>query len=121
MKALLPVTIVAALCAGSALAACPVPTTVVVVPDGNKATRDEMIAAQRAVKAYDAEVKTYATCLQGELEAEIAKAGTTLTEADRTTLGKRYANLQNVEVDKLQKAADRFNAELKAFRAKNPG
>ncbi len=121
MKALLPVTIVAVLCAGPALAACLAPASNVVVPDGNSATREQMVAAQRAVKTYDAEVKTYAACLQGELDAEIARGGTTLTEADRLALGKRYASQQNAEVDKLQKVADRFNAALKTFRAKNPG
>lgn len=121
MKALLPVTIIAVLCSGPALAACLTPAGNVVVPDGNSATREQMVAAQRAVKAYDADVKTYAACLQNEHDAEIAKGGTTLTEADRAALGKRYANLQNVEVDKLQKVADQFNASLKAFKAKNPG
>jgi hypothetical protein len=31
-----------------------------------------------------------------------------------------YANRQNAEVEKLQKLADRFNVEVRAFKAKQP-
>ena len=43
-----------------------------------------------------------------------------MTEEQKTKVAGRYAERQNVEVDKLQKAADKFNTELKAFKAKNP-
>jgi hypothetical protein len=40
---------------------------------------------------------------------------------DRAKIAPEYAKLQNNEVDKLQKVADRFNVELRAFKAKNTG
>lgn len=120
MKALLPLTIIATLCAGAASAACTAPDAVAKIPNGSKATKDEMIAAQRSVKAYDAAVKEYAECLKTEQEAEIAAGGDKMSEEDKLRIASRYAERQNAEVDKLQKAADRFNIELKAFKAKNP-
>jgi len=120
MKALLSLTLAAALGCSTAFAACQAPTSSVSIPSGAKATKDEMVAAQKAVKAYDAEVKAYAECLRTDQDAEIAAAGDKLADDQRNKIVARYAELQNKEVDKLQKVADQFNAELKAWRAKNP-
>ena len=79
-----------------------------------------MIAAQRAVRAFDAAVKEYGECLKSAQEAEIAAAGDKLSDDMRTKIVSKYADKTNVEVDKLQKMADKFNAELKAYKAKNP-
>jgi hypothetical protein len=120
MKLMLPLTLTAALFAGQALADCAAPATDANIPNGSKATKEEMVAAQRAVKAYDAAVKTYSDCLKTAQDAEISAAGDKLTEEMRQKIVTKYADKTNVEVDKLQKMADKFNAELKAFRAKNP-
>lgn len=120
MKALLPLTIVATLFAGTASAACTAPDNIAKIPNGSKATKDEMVAAQRSVKAYDAAVKVFTDCLKTEQDAEIAAGGEKMTEDQKTKVAGRYAERQNVEVDKLQKAADKFNTELKAYKAKNP-
>ena len=85
------------------------------IPDGKSATRDAMVAAQKAVVAYDAAVKAYSSCLQQEQRAKIAAGG------DRTRLETEYSKLQNDEVSKLEKAAQRFNSELREFKAHNAG
>ncbi len=120
MKLILPLTLTALLFAGQALADCPPPGLDTNVPNGSKATKDEMVAAQRAVKAYNAAVETYSACLKTAQDAEIAAAGDKLTEDLRVKIVSKYADKTNAEVDKLQKMADKFNAELKAFKAKNP-
>lgn len=120
MKLLLPLSLTAALFAGQVMAACATPTNSVNVPNGSKASKDEMIAAQKAVKAYDADVKTYTECLKKEQDAEIAAGGDKMTDDQKAKVAGKYVDKQNVEVDKLQKIADKFNAELKAYKAKNP-
>jgi hypothetical protein len=97
-----------------AFADCQVPSDTVSIPNGNSATRDEMVAAQKAVKAFDAAVNTYSECLQQEQDAKVAAGG------DKQKLAKEYADLQNVQVEKAQKLADKFNVELRAYKAKNP-
>jgi hypothetical protein len=84
--------------AGSAYAACPEPAAVTDVPKGATATRDDMMAAQRAIKAYDTAVKAYTECLQqsGENPAK-----------------------GNDAIDKLTKIAQQFNNELRTFKEKN--
>jgi hypothetical protein len=99
----------------SARADCSAPAAAVQIPDGTTATRDQMVAAQRAVKAYDTAVKTYSDCLQHELDTQLAGGG------NKQLLEAQYDRLNNAEVDKLQKLAGKFNDELRAFKAKNSG
>lgn len=113
MKVLLTVSMLGMLAMGPAFADCTAPDGNVQIPSGDTATRDEMIAAQKAVKAYDATVKAYSECLQQEADAKIAAGG------DKAKISEEYAKRSNVEVDKLQKIADKFNVELRAFKAKN--
>ncbi|HWG75208.1 MAG TPA: hypothetical protein VN660_00260 [Steroidobacteraceae bacterium] len=94
---------------------CAAPAAAVQIPDGSTATRDQMVAAQRAVKAYDTAVKTYGDCLQHELDTKLAGGG------NKQQLEAQYDRLNNAEVDKLQKLAGKFNDELRAFKAKNSG
>jgi hypothetical protein len=120
MKLLLPLTAIAAFAAGVAHAECAKPDGKIVIPNGSKSTKDQMLAAQHAVKAYDAEVKKFGECVLGEQDAEIAKAGDKLKQEDRDKIVARYSKQITGEEEKLKKAADKFNAELKAYRAKNP-
>ncbi|HEX4050935.1 MAG TPA: hypothetical protein VHY19_08675 [Steroidobacteraceae bacterium] len=99
----------------SARADCTTPEAAVQIPNGTTATRDQMVAAQRAVKAYDTAVKTYGDCLQHELDAKLASGG------DKALLEAQYDLRNRAEVDKLQKLASKFNDELRAFKAKNSG
>lgn len=113
MKTLLTVSILATLTAGPVCADCAAPNDDVQIPNGNSATREQMLAAQRAVRAYNAEVKQFADCLQQEQDAKVAAGG------DQAKLAEEYAKRQNAVVDKLQQIADKFNVELKAFKTKN--
>jgi len=115
MKMLLPLCVLAMLTAGPALADCAAPDGTVQIPDGSMATREEMIAAQKAVVAYDAAVKTYTDCLAQEQQQKLDAGG------DKVKLQKHYAELNNSQVEKVQQLADKFNAELKAFKAKPAG
>jgi len=95
--------------------ACDAPAGVSDIPNGKTATREEMVAAQKAVVAYDAAVKAYSACLQDEQKAKVAAGG------DRAKLDMEYSKLQNDEVSKLEKAASKFNSELREFKARNAG
>jgi hypothetical protein len=115
MKILLPIVALAALSAGPVFADCAVPDNNVQIPDGSTATREEMVAAQKAVQAYDAAVKTYTDCLQQEQQQKLEAGG------DKAKLQKQYADLNNVQVEKVQQLAEKFNTELKAYKAKTAG
>ncbi|HWW21806.1 MAG TPA: hypothetical protein VNZ06_13480 [Steroidobacteraceae bacterium] len=77
---------------------CSEPTPFTEIPSGASATREQMLAAQRAMKAYDIAVKAFSDCLKD--------AGDT-------------SNRANVAIDKLEHMAQRFNVELHAFKERN--
>jgi hypothetical protein len=119
MKFLLPLSLLTALVAAPAFADCSAPSNEVKVPDGAAATKDEMIAAQRAVKDYNDTVKNYIDCITKEMDAKVAAGGDKLNDADRQKISKEYADMQNAAVERVQKVADKFNVELRAWKAKN--
>jgi hypothetical protein len=112
---MLTVSLLVVLAAGPAFADCAPPSDSVQIPDGATATRDQMIAAQRAVKAYDTAVKAYGACLQQDETAKVTAGG------DKDKLNVQYAKLNNAQVDKVTKVAAKFNDELRAYKAKNSG
>jgi len=116
MRRILTVSMMVALASGPgcAWADCSPPNVAAInIPNGTTATRDQMIAAQRAVKAYDTAVKAYGDCLQQQLDSQVAAGG------NKETLSVQYDKMNNDQVDKLQKLADKFNEELRAFKARN--
>jgi hypothetical protein len=100
MKIWVHLMIVAAIGIKTAAADCPPPNVQVQIPSGATATRDDMVAAQKAVKAYDNAVKEYSGCLSREA----------VVGSDR---------LEGIEVDRLKVVAAKFNTELKIFKEKN--
>jgi len=100
MKIWVQLLAVAAIGIKAASADCPLPAVQVQIPSGATASRDDMVAAQKAVKAYDNAVKEYSGCLQREA----------VVGSDR---------LETLEVDRLKQIAAKFNTELKIFKEKN--
>ena len=92
------ISIVVVLQASAAASVCRTPEAPPpAVPNGETANREEMVAAQAAMKAYNAAVVQYTQCIQ--------KAGGSATELNRI-------------VNQLEKLAVRFNAELRKFKQK---
>jgi hypothetical protein len=77
---------------------CEEPAALAQIPSGATATRDQMLSAQRAIKAYDLAVKAYSDCLH--------------ESGDTSSRG-------IVAVERLQQMADRFNTELRMFKERN--
>lgn len=118
MKVLLPLTLLAAVVAAPAFADCTVPTISITVPDGATATMEQMLAAQHAIRDSDAAVQKYADCLKAEQDAKIAAGGDSMKDEDKVKISADYVQRQNAVADKLQKIADQFNVEVRAYKAK---
>jgi len=115
---LLPLALITAMFSGTVLAECKEPAVAVVVPDGATATKEAMIGAKKAIAELNATVSDYQGCLDAERDARIAAGGDKLTDADRTKIANEYVLRANTVVDKLQKLADKFNLEVRAYKAK---
>lgn len=122
MKALLPIAMLAALIAGPAQADCSYPPPPDKLPDGNTATLEEMVAGQKAVKEYDKAINAYMACIKLEHDGAVSKIGDkptpdqkkALEDMDRVEIQKH-----NAAVDQLQSVADRFNEQVRVYKAKN--
>jgi hypothetical protein len=92
------ITVFVMLQAPAMASACKVPEEAPpAVPNGDTASREEMVAAQAAMKAYNTAVVQYTQCVQ--------KDGGSATELNRI-------------VNQLEKLAVRFNAELRKYKQK---
>ena len=61
------------LAAVQANAACPYPVAPGKFPDGNQATKDEMLAAKSQVVKYNTEMDTYLGCIKTEFDTRLAE------------------------------------------------
>jgi tagatose-1,6-bisphosphate aldolase non-catalytic subunit AgaZ/GatZ len=96
---------------GFAAAACEPPAPVP-LPDGATATRDQMLAAQAQVRAYQAAMNELLACIDSELETE----GEQAPDEFKSLMVSRH----NAAVAEMEGVAAAFNDQLRAFRAANP-
>ena len=116
MKALLPIAFAAATAA--AYADCPYPQAPTKIPDGATATLEDMVAGQKAVGAYQKAINDYTACIDKELDDAIAKGGDKLKPAQKADMQRVEAQKHNAAVDQLQAIADRFNEQVKVYKAR---
>jgi hypothetical protein len=122
MKALIPLTLAFALgAAAHAQAACVYPTAPAAPPDGNTATRDQMIAAKHDFDRFNGEMNVYLDCIKLETDSITPKDPSKLTADEKKKLAEQQkilAQKNNAAVDDLQAVVGRFNEQLKIFKAK---
>lgn len=102
---------VASLLAVPALA-CDNPT-LVVVPDGESATMEELVAVQSEVQAYMAAMEEYIGCIDAELEAAGGDDSPALFQSLMVTR-------HNQGVEEMELVAEAFNEQVRAYREANP-
>ena len=118
MKALFAMALTAALTAAPVHADCPYPAAPDKLPNGSSATLEEMVAGQKAVRAYDKAINDYVSCIDHELDEAIKKGGEQLKAQQKTDMQHVEAQKHNAAIDQLQSVADRFNEQVKVFKAR---
>jgi hypothetical protein len=106
------------LAAAQAHAACNYPVAPGKFPDGNQASKEEMLAAKSQVVQYNKDMETYLACIQGEYDSKVA-AETSATEDQKAEAARVQDQKHNAAVQELQSVADRFNEQLRVWKAKN--
>jgi hypothetical protein len=107
-----------AVVASPAWAECDYPKKLGKIPNGNTATRADMVAAQKDVKVYQAEITTYLECIKTEYEAALAKDAATLSDKQKEAMKQRYIQKNDSAVDEAKEVADRWNEQRSLFLAK---
>jgi hypothetical protein len=96
---------------GFGASACEMPS-MVDVPDGNAATMDQMVGAQKRVKEYVAAMDEYLACIDDELES----AGEDAPGEYRNLMTARH----NAAVNEMEAVAGAFNEQVRAYKAAHP-
>jgi hypothetical protein len=94
MKRLIAIALLSTAVAGPAFAGCAAPAAPSGIPDGKTAAKDVMMAKKKEVDQYKKDVEAYASCESNSSKVESAQA-------------------------ELERVANRFNAEVRAFKAAN--
>lgn len=121
MRALLTIAAFAAL-GGPVYADCSYPPPPTKIPDGNTATMEEMVEAKKAVTQYNKDINAYVSCIKLEHEAAVTKVGDKPTDAQKADMARmEQVEIQknNAAVDQLQSIADRFNEQVRIYKAKH--
>lgn len=87
------------------------------VPDGQTASKDQMIEGQKSVKTYMAAMEAYLACLAADEEIAVAQLDDPSEEVlqqRQAMLGKRH----NAAVEEMEIVAAEFNNEVRAYKAK---
>ena len=103
--------------AAQANAACDYPVAPGRFPDGTQATLEEMKAAKASVLKYNGDMETYLTCIKSEYDAKIA-AQTDATAAQKAEMERVQSQKHNAAVDEVTSVTERFNEQLRAYKAK---
>src|SRR5271156_861218 len=123
MKAWIPLTLVFALgTAAHAQADCTYPRAPDSIPDGNTASKEQMIAGKNDVARYNNEMNAYLDCIKLEIQAATPKDPSKLSKDDKAKAEgqeKVLTQKNNAAVDELQAVVGRFNEQLKAYKAKH--
>jgi hypothetical protein len=106
------------LAAAQANAACNYPVAPGKFPDGNQASKEEMLTAKSQVVQYNKDMEVYLTCIQGEYDAKVT-AEANATPEQKAEMARVQDQKHNAAVQELQSVADRFNEQLRVWKAKN--
>jgi hypothetical protein len=90
------------------------------VPDGAKASHEQMVAAHTQFQKYDADTNTYTQCVDAAVE-RITQQFPQASAEDLHTVKVLGIGAHNTVIDQEQALADQFNTQLKAFKARHPG
>ena len=118
--------------AGAANAACTYPRGPDALPDGETATKEQMIAGKKEVTRYNDEMTVYLDCIKAESDAQRkqleqeSQAATSDAEKKAVAVRKdefekKHTQKHNAAVDEVTAVVDRFNEQLRAYKKKTGG
>ena len=116
-KTIASAALLACLTAASAQATCIYPRAPEHVPDGKTASEEEMVAAHQAVSQFNEDVTAYNACL--DMEMMSYEQSGQFDQARLLELRAMQAKKNNAAVDEVQALADRFNEQLRIFKARD--
>ena len=119
MKQLLSALIIGCgLFVAQANAACDYPAAPGKFPDGNLASKDEMLTAKKSVQKYNDDMTAYLQCIKSEFDTKIAGMPN-VTPEQKAEMEKVQNQKQTAALEEVTAVTERFNEQLRAWKAKN--
>lgn len=87
-------------------------------PSGAKATQQEMIAAMKATRQFDADVKEYQACLDTETETILNALGDRATSEEIKRVKDKQTLKAVAAYEDAAKVAEAFNQQLRLYKSK---
>lgn len=93
------------------------------LPNGATSSMEQMLAGQKAVKAFQTANLEYMSCLESNLNAaeEAVKAAAEGDKAAAEAAYEKAVESYNAAVSKEEEIAGQFNTEIREYKAANPG
>ena len=87
------------------------------IPNGGTATKEEMVAGQKGVKKFMADMETYLACIEEEDSQNRAgiEDPDPIVEAQRDEM---LIKKHNAAVEDMEKVAAQFNDEVRAYKGR---
>lgn len=109
--------------AQASAAGCTYPKAPEKIPDGATATKDDMLAGMKAMRAYNDLIKQYTDCLKSEHDDQVGKIDPSLSQekkdAQKAQLDKVLAQKNDAAVDEAQGVTGHFNDQIHAYNEKH--
>jgi len=118
MKHYLTAFVLAGSFAAAQANACDYPAKPGKLPDGNSASKDEMLAAKKLVTTYTDEIKAYLDCLDKDTTEKLA-AMLNATEKEKAEVQKKTDKKHDAAVTEMMSVTDGFNEQIRAWKAKS--
>ena len=87
------------------------------LPIGATASKDDMLAGQKSVKAFMASMEEYLTCIEN-VEQEAVAALEAPNDEELAKLKTANVKKYNAAVEDMELVAARFNDQVRAYKAK---
>lgn len=110
-QSLIPVVL---LCGTPLASACDYPHRAD-VPDGNTATKEQMLDGQRSIKSYMAAMEEYLSCIEAAEQQTVA-GGDGLEEPAKQQRIEMFNKKYNAAVEEMNLIAAEFNVQVRAYK-----
>jgi hypothetical protein len=89
------------------------------VPDGETASKDEMISGQRDVKSYISAMETYLACIEAEEASALLAVGEETDDETKLQREEMFNKKYNAAVEEMNLVAEEFNVQVRAYKARS--
>ena len=98
--------------------ACDYPTKPDTLPDGNSASKEEMLAGVKMINQYQEKMSTYLDCIEADQVVAMQRIDEEDSEG-RERSKELFNQKYNAAVDEQTMVVEQFNAQIRAYKGRS--